>query len=327
MGDGRIHRRDRREGAVGNDRQRIELRLRQLAHLVVPQGVEPVVGCQAERVLAVARTDADMREVFRARAHHCNVRRVVEAPHVRQRGRCARRTAELCDHAAGDQARGGLAVRDVEAPHLATHVGGIDTVGEAVAIKVGNAHVRRERVAHRAPRRVETLRGTGRAARVPEQRAADRVDDVDRVTDRVGGQRAVVLVRLVAACDHEGQLARVLGRTGDVDVRRHRCCPGLPEARQLRAIEAEHDGRAVRVTHVERVVEVAAAAHAEVEVHLLAGIDDAVIVGDCLHAQVAVDAVLLAGRRLILVEVDLVAEELGRHERPLLDTGRDIDCM
>ena len=172
---------------------------------------------------------------------------------------------------------------------------------------------------------LKRLRGAGRVACVPEQRAADRVDDVDRVTDRVGGQRAVVLVRLVAARDHEDELVGVLGRTGDVHVRRHRGRPRLPEAGQLRAVEPEHDRRIVRVGHVERVVEVTAAAHAEVQVHLLAGLDDAVVVGDGLHAQVAVDAVELGRGGFVLVQLDLVAEELRRQERPLLDAGRDVD--
>ena len=83
--------------------------------------------------------------------------------------------------------------------------------------------------------------------------------------------------------------------------------------------------RRIRLTDVERVVEVAATAHSEEQVDGLIGFDDAIVVGDHLNAQVAVDAVLLRRRRFIGIEIDLLRQELRRNERPALDAAFEVD--
>ncbi len=173
---------------------------------------------RAKRVLAVARADADVSEVVEPRIHRSHVRRVIEPARVDEGRYGARRAAQLSDHPAGDEVGGGLPVRNVEPPDLATHVGRVHTVREAVAVEVDDTNTGRHRVAHATAARVESLGGAGRVARVPEQRSSDGIDDIDRVADHVGRQRAVVLVGLIAARDHEHGLQRVLRRTGDVDV-------------------------------------------------------------------------------------------------------------
>src|SRR5690606_20364980 len=77
----------------------------------------------------------------------------------------------------------------------------------------------------------------------------------------------------------------------------------------------------------EAVVSAASAAQPEEQIYLLAAgrIDDAVVIGDHLDAQIAVDAVLLRVRRGIREKLGLVGKEFRRDERPLLDAGGRVD--
>ena len=211
------------------------------------------------------------------------------------------RPAELCDDAARDEIAGRRAVVDVEAPHLAAHVAGVHSIGEAVAVDVDDADTGWNRVVHRSPGSVEAFVPAGAAA-VPQQGAGLGVDDVDRVADGVGRQVGAILVRFVAAAHHDRQMLDAV----DVDFGGRRGRPSLANPSQRPSVDAPLHRRRVRLTDVERVIEVTAAAHAEEQIDLLIGLDDAVVVGHHLDTKIAVDAVLLAGSRFVVVEVDLV---------------------
>ena len=127
--------------------------------------------------------------------------------------------------------------------------------------------------------------------------------------------------RVVAAAEDDDSLVGVQTRVAHVDPHHRRPRPGLAEVRRA---YAPFDDRVVLVRDIQRVVCVAAAAHAEDDVDEIAQprFDDAIVVAICHHRHdVAVDAVELERCFRVKVVHRQVYQVFLRYEGPELLTG------
>src|SRR5690606_27522096 len=151
-------------------------------------GVCPVAGADGEGVVGRAA---------RRRYQH-DVRRVVETPVVRFRGRAGVRRGPLQvrDATAGD-APGEVAGLggDIEAPQLAAGVGCVEAVGDAVAIDIKQSDVAGNAVVHVGEGKVrQGVACAAHASRPPQDLARQSVENEHGVADRIRCAGAVAVL-------------------------------------------------------------------------------------------------------------------------------------
>ncbi len=271
----------------------------------------------------MARANADVQEAILMIAYQGRVGCVIEAARRLRGGRFPLTgRAQLSNHAAAHQGTAGFTVADVEAPHLATHIGRVHAIRPLVAVHVQDFQVAGDGIGH--PRQIAvSICMTG----MPKQLTGDRVHHIDGVTRRIGAGAVVVLAGVVAAAEQQHQLVGVLSGVCDLDSGRHGIGPGLAYPGKVTGIQPPHELRLTGMGDIQGIVEGAAPAQAEIQIHAFAGtgVDDAVQVGVGLYRHVAVDTVVLVRPGLVVVELGEIPEELRRHEGPLLDTRAGID--
>jgi hypothetical protein len=147
--------RDVDQGGVGERGQRVVLLLGQRAEgVLVAQRVEAVVRPRVQRMAAIPRADGEVVVGIGAAAlHERDVGRVVEAARVLDRGAARSSRAEIGEHPARDEGGAAAAVPDVEAPDAPAEIGGVEAVGELIAVGVDDADASRDGMLHSRQRR------------------------------------------------------------------------------------------------------------------------------------------------------------------------------
>ncbi|MCY1369122.1 hypothetical protein D9M69_561420 [compost metagenome] len=146
---------------------------------------------------SIATPDIHAKRARSTDIQKCDIRFVIEAARVCRVGGVGDTGKHAATAAARtDQAAGGVAVVDIEAPDLSAHVANKELVCQLLCVQhqstvallhVDHPHSARNAIAHVGERKRTCAGNSGIRfiARRPDQCTGPRVDDVNRVADRV----------------------------------------------------------------------------------------------------------------------------------------------